>query len=323
MSGMQFRSCLLAALLGLAGCRQSSRPPTDAGAELDGGTAAACQAWGSPTQVGTFTVQPTLSEVSGLAQSARDPDLLWVHNDSGDAAHLYALSRDGTLRAVFGLAGVSARDWEDMARGPCPPGLGTGTAGESCLFLGDIGDNRAAYPSLLLHVLPEPQVTPQMDPATPITIAPTASITLTYEDGARDSEGLLIDPTGRPWIVSKGREGPPAVYQVEGTLTAAASLTLRRVFTFAADDLDPSSPLVTAADLDAPGRRLLLRTYDSLLELTLEGDLSAQSLGSARIRKVPAAIEPQGEAVAWEPGGQAYLTASEQIGVLSRVACTD
>jgi hypothetical protein len=41
---------------------------------------------------------PEIPEASGLAVSRRDPGLLWSHNDSGNAAVLFALDTAGTLR---------------------------------------------------------------------------------------------------------------------------------------------------------------------------------------------------------------------------------
>ncbi|MDF1565121.1 MAG: hypothetical protein P1V51_18940 [Deltaproteobacteria bacterium] len=315
-------ACASLLLAGAAGCKARAGGRPDGGAPGDGGNdggspPARCEQWGAPALLGTLDVSAGLAELSGLAVSATDPDLLWVHNDSGDAAQLYALSRSGALRATFLLEGVVATDWEDLARGPCPPGLPAG----DCLFVGDIGDNLAARASLELHVLPEPVVTAGGDPRSPRPLTAT-SLTLSYGDGARDAEALFVEG-GRPFLVTKGREGPPAVYAVEGELLDGASRTLRRLFTFADDDLEPASPWVTAADLHAASSRLLLRGYDSLHELDLGGALSAATLGSAAIRPVPAATEPQGEAVAWEPGGEGYLTLSEQVGELHRVACAD
>ena len=41
---------------------------------------------------------PDLAESSGLAISRRNPGVLWSHNDSGNAAVLFALDGSGTVR---------------------------------------------------------------------------------------------------------------------------------------------------------------------------------------------------------------------------------
>ena len=63
---------------------------------------------------------PELRESSGLAVSRMQPGVLWSHNDSGDAPTLYAIDVKGHLLATVAVANVVARDWEDIAAGPCP-----------------------------------------------------------------------------------------------------------------------------------------------------------------------------------------------------------
>ena len=90
--------------------------------------------------------QWALREASGLAASRRHAAVLYSHNDSGDGPHLYALNAtDGSLLAVYRVTregdgpaanrtAVDARDWEDMAVGPCPVRRGVGEGG-SCLYV--------------------------------------------------------------------------------------------------------------------------------------------------------------------------------------------
>lgn len=319
-------ACGLALLLTGFGCR--TPPSKDAhdhppAAAADAGTRATkgCSKWGDPTPLGAFDPGLGLPEVSGLAASREDPDLLWVHNDSGDGARFYALARSGTLRAVFELAGEVAVDWEDMAAGPCPSNLAP-TPGTPCLFLGDIGDNKARRSSVRLHVVREPSIDPHADPARPIPITPLASMTLTYEDGPHNAEALVVDPEGTPFLLTKGSHGTErAVYRLDAPITPGGSAVLHRLFTFLEDEPDPNNHLITAADLDPSGSYLLLRTYGSIAELTLPAGMKPESLAEATMHLLPAATEPQGEAIAWDRDAQAYLTASEGSGTIYRVAC--
>ena len=59
-------------------------------------------------EVGEFT-SPKITECSGLAVSRKNPGVLWVHNDSGDSARLFAVKEDGTLLGVFRLAQADSR----------------------------------------------------------------------------------------------------------------------------------------------------------------------------------------------------------------------
>src|SRR4030095_7791087 len=68
----------------------------------------------------TGAVPDELKESSGLAISRTQPGVLWSHNDSGDGPNLSAIDGSGKLLGVFRGTGAMARDWEDIAAGPCP-----------------------------------------------------------------------------------------------------------------------------------------------------------------------------------------------------------
>ena len=89
-------------------------------------------------------------EASGMVASRKNPGVLWVHNDSGDSARVFALSYHGDLLASYNLTGASAVDWEDMALGPGPD------PGKEYLYLADIGDNRRKRSFVTIYRIPEP-----------------------------------------------------------------------------------------------------------------------------------------------------------------------
>src|SRR4026208_1961452 len=76
-----------------------------------------------------------IPETSGLAVSRREANLLWTHNDSGNAAVLFALDKPGAVRGRVTLP-IRTRDWEDVSSASCPSG--------PCLYIADIGDNGPA-----------------------------------------------------------------------------------------------------------------------------------------------------------------------------------
>ena len=70
--------------------------------------------------------------------------------------------------------------------------------------------------------------------------------------------------------------------------------------------------LVTAADYDASRRRVAFRTYHHAYEWRLPAGAGAEALGALTPEALPLALEPQGEAIAYLPGG--LVTTSETAG---------
>ena len=76
--------------------------------------AASCPSYLPGRKVGAISAG-YIDEASGLVASRKNPGVFWVHNDSGDAARVYALSREGKLLGIYQLDKVVAIDFEDIA----------------------------------------------------------------------------------------------------------------------------------------------------------------------------------------------------------------
>lgn len=145
---------------------------------------------------------PDIAEASGIASSRREPDLLWVHNDSGSKARLYAADVRGAARGRIKLGGADNDDWEDMAAFTHD--------GAPMLVVADIGDNDARRKKVRLYVVAEPDLGEEVFPE----IEPAAEIEFRYPDGPRDAEAIAVDAAnGRVLILSK-RDRPPRLYAV-------------------------------------------------------------------------------------------------------------
>lgn len=154
----------------------------------------------------TPLAEPKNREASGLAASRRTPGLLWVHSDSGGEPVLYGVdATTGERRATLRLKGCTNTDWEDIASFE--------KDGEAWLVVGDIGDNYARRPAILLHILEEPDpVTLRPDAET--EVAPAYTLRVVYEDLARDCESLAVDPReGFIYLISK-RNAVPRLYRL-------------------------------------------------------------------------------------------------------------
>lgn len=260
-----------------------------------------------------------LRETSGLAVSAAYPGVLWSHNDSGDEARFYAVDHTGAVLAVFDLAGVEAQDWEDMDAGPCPV-----HPSRTCLYLGDIGDNVRRRDVLTVHVVPEP------DPDMPAdaesgrrVVEPAGRLRYLYPEDSRDAEALAVSPSGDVVLVTKGRAPEILLFHLDAGAVRAA-VESDEPLRLAPGHVLPIEPdwdlgrIVTGASFNPDGTVLAVRTLSEIYFFTWPG------LGEAQPPCFLGRREPQGEAVAWEPGGSLLLTSETNFrgpGALTRVWC--
>ncbi|GHH69036.1 hypothetical protein GCM10018793_00850 [Streptomyces sulfonofaciens] len=244
--------------------------PTPAAAVADGGPKA-------------FTIEdPRITESSGLAASRLHPGVYWTHNDSDDGAYLYAVdSRTGRTVATVTMTGVGApRDVEAISMGP-----------DDTLYVGDIGDNLGGtWPHVWIYKLPEPrQLRDQTVRATQYTV--------TYADGPRDAEALMVQPrTGRVYIADKKEDGG---HLYEGPATLSPSGT--NVFTKVA----PIDLWVTDGAFSPDGGHLALRGY-------FGGILYAFRDGRPkREARLDVPMQGQGESVTYTTDGSTLMYGSE------------
>ena len=270
---------------------------------------------------------PLIEEASGLAASRRNPGAWWIHNDSGDAARLFAVDPAGELLATVELEGVRARDWESIAVGPPVDGVpATGvppdstrsaSGGTATIYLGDTGDNAvrsdpaAGRGSIRVHRFVEPAV----DVSGRDQQLRTSVDTLVFElpDGPRDVEALLVDPIdGDLVVITKDwqRTGVAEVYTAAADAPAGSTTTLERVGSVT---LTPGT-LVTAADVTPDGSVVALRSYGAVdLYERPEGEPLWAAFESVPCEG-PVPSEFQGESLGFDLDGGSYLTVSEGRG---------
>lgn len=258
---------------------------------------------------------PPKNEASGLAASRRNPDLFWLHDDSGGAAMLYAVDRKGTLRGTLQIGSVKTDDWEDLAAAVLDD--------QAWLVIGDIGDNDAKRKHVRVHFVAEPAAA-QLAVAGMLAQRPAATLRLRFEDGPRDCESLAIDPADRSLYLLTKRDSVPRLYRT--TLPqplADAELTLRQVGTV--PHLPPASvarqlskgPLgrnwafPCAMDFTADGTAAVVLTYGNLLFYPRQsGETWAVALARPPVVLAPHGL-PQAEAVCFSADGRQIYVASE------------
>ncbi len=231
-----------------------------------------------------------IREVSGCAFSAKDANVAWLHNDSGDSARVFRLDvRTRTVKPVT-VAGAVAVDWEDIA-----------TAPNSDLVIGDIGDNGSLRANVTLYRVP--------DPGRASATAAAQVQTLTYDDGPHDAESVVVDPENDvTYVITKTTDGTSGVYVVDAA-------TLKRVGSILLSETGFLFPnRITAADALPDGSGVVLRTYQSGYVLSRpKGQAWPMVWSSSPVPlTLPAMI--QGESICVRRDSRTVLTTTESRG---------
>ncbi len=232
-------------------------------------------------------------------RSRSQPRVLWAHNDSGDEARIFALTSTGRLLAELPVTGAENVDWEDIAIGAAPDG-------SQALYIGDIGDNEARRDEIVVYRVPEPSLQAAIPPAT----QPAARLALRYPDGAHDAEALLVDPTsGALVVVTKSFGGESGVYTATAPVAGQVTALRRR------GRLNlGGGQAVTAGDVSADGRTIVLRTYDRAVvwrRRAKESVAGALHRKPCTTRDDALLAEGQGETLALTADGRAFHTVPE------------
>ena len=230
-------------------------------------------------------MDPALDEISGMVVGHRMDGVLWVEEDSGNDAAVYALEPTGEVVADVTVDGATNVDWEDLAWA------------KGRLWVGDIGDNERERSEIQVYSFREPD---DRD----ATSVDATTLRLRYEDGPHDAEAMFIDPRDERLYLVEKQFGQPgsAVYAVPlrgllpgevGVLRLVARVPL---------------PAVTAADLGpagiAVGSYLTTLVFpwsdDRTVVSTLEGMACLASIGD--------------EAIAMTQDGGALYSTGEGVG---------
>ena len=248
-------------------------------------------------QVGKIQTK-LITEASGIVASRKNPGILWVHNDSGNSARIYAVNEDGSLLMTCRIDGARCRDWEDIAIGPGPD------KGHDYLYIGDIGDNRARYKSVIIYRVQEPKVDPN-GTQTDIQIGPAEAIELVYPDGPKDAETLMVDPTnGDIYIVSKRKVFCRVYYAASDELTQKpVRLSQVAVLPWA---------LAVGGDISPDGKYIIVRSLYHASLWIRQKDQPLWQAFSQKPLNIQLMPELQGEAICFDAKGQGFFTTSEK-----------
>jgi hypothetical protein len=219
-----------------------------------------------------FTINDTrITESSGLAA---DPggSLYWTVNDSGDRGVAYGIGLDGTVQGTLNFR-AQPRDVEAVA-----------VYGDE-LYVADIGDNASQRSFVRVYFFTNPR-------ANGLRVTYQA-YDFRYPDGSHNAETLLVDESGRLFIVTKG--GKAGIYKAPADPKRQGVNKLEKVGSA------PSN--VTDGTFLPGGERIALLTYSSVQVIDANNYQVVDS--------VPIPDQPQAESLALSLDQGSLLVGSE------------
>ena len=181
-----------------------------------------------------FTIKDArITESSGLAV---DPagNIYWTINDSGDRGVAYGLGLDGKVQGTLNFR-AQPIDVEAVA------------VHNNRLYVGDIGDNTSRRSFVRVFFFNNPR-------ANGLTVSYHA-YDFRYPDGPHNAETLLVNGSGRLFIVTKGQDG--AVYAAPKKPDRQGINGLKKVGTAPSD--------VTDGTFLPSGDKIALLTYTTVI----------------------------------------------------------
>jgi hypothetical protein len=261
-----------------------------------------CDNFGEGTLWGSVTINP-LTEASGLAASARNSGVLWIHND-GSRQRVYAFSTNGAHLANFNFSST-VDDVEAIAVGPGP------ATNISYIYLGDIGGSSeptGVRNEVRILRIPEPFADLSWaDNSRSTDLDGTETFTLVYPDGDYDAEALMVDPrTADVFVITKASLNA-RVYRANLKTSPAEPVTMQFVRSV-------NFGVVSDANISSDGTQIIFRRENFAM---LWSRCHTESIGAALTRDgatVPVVgppTEPNGEGIAFLNDGTGYVTVSE------------
>ncbi|MFD0749683.1 hypothetical protein ACFQZS_05990 [Mucilaginibacter calamicampi] len=248
-----------------------------------------------------------MSETSGMAASGISDSLFYVQNDSGDTSRFFVIDAEGKPFNTVYYNGddkltKGVDDCEDIAVGPGPE------AGKSYIYIGDIGDNGANRPIIIVYRIEEKKSLLNGASKT----AKASPIYLRYPDKPKDAETLMIDPLEKLLYIVTKRGDAVGVYTTPLNSNAGDTVTLTKRSTLSFSGIKPLK-WITAGDISKDGRHILLKSYQEIYYWERKPN---ESIWQAMQRKpVNPNYEEErlGESIAFSADGKGFYTTSEGV----------
>ncbi len=274
-----------------------------------------CGKWGEGKQIGVLD-HNLINEASGLQASSKYPGTLYHINDSGGGNFFYISDMKGDRTQKIRIEGEFSKqsDFEDISVGKC--------FDKTCLFIGDIGDNRARKDYVEIIIVPELEQYGTF-------VKPLKRVKIRYPDGPHNAEGMAVYPNGDIYIITKEEnlrelEAYPAkIYKLPAQTWQDEANKIKTVDYIGEIDLEIINPaataygqVVSAFDIAPDGKSFIVLTYENAIEFNI--DLSNQLIKpTSQLEKgkdykvIELRSLPQQESITYLPSGQSFLYNTE------------
>ena len=247
---------------------------------------------------------PVLDEVSGILESHTNPNMLWLHEDSGNKAAIYLYDEKGNRKQEYSLNGISAIDYEDMCRGF------NGNGEFKALYIADIGDNNTYRTHVSIYRFPEPNFA-QDTQLNEIANTLIEELKLTYPmvDGIQtkeNAEALFVDPLSQDLFIFTKDKSTCKIMSSSGPLPFGEETELKHVGTFRFRFQE-----ITAADISSNGEHIAIKSYEYIYYWNRDPNESVIEALEREPKRLTYQGETKGEAICWLQNGQRYVTVSE------------
>ena len=275
-----------------------------------------CAPYGSASPVGRIGNRE-IAEASGLAASLRHQDVLWVNNDSGDDARLFALSPQGDTLGVVYFPQLRNVDWEDLTA--------FNWQGQAYLAIADTGDNFAVRRRPAVHIVTEPDLPSGSRGNHQVSW----TVSFQYEDGARDCESVAVDVENERILLLTKRDVLPVLYEIPLRPEREVSVA-RRLVEVPMPQPAPElmridnrkgrySAQPTAMDFTPDGSAAVVLTYRNAYFFGREVNMNWEQAFSQAPKVIPLPPMDTGEALAVDTTGQIFITAENHPAPMLRV----
>lgn len=274
-----------------------------------------CEKWSEGEKVGVLD-HNLINEASGVEASRKYPGRLYHINDSGGGHYFYVTDIKGDQTRKIKIAGeaIKKSDFEAVSVGKC--------FDKSCLFIGDIGDNKSTKPFVEIIVIEELE-------QYGASVEPLNRIKLVYPDQPHNAEGMAVHPNGDIYIITKEEnlrdlEAYPAkVFRLPAEKWQQGSnkkTTLEYLGEIDLRILNPGGTaygqVVSSFDIAPNGKSFLVLTYENAIEFNI--DLSKQVIKpTAQLKEgidynvIDIKSLPQQESITYMPTERSFLYNTE------------